>query len=558
MFATVQAIGLAVVVAAGGFGRPSHADWSPLRIMEGWAGGGGLQLTGIDTHTLVGQLALAWPVASLDPSVARLHLLTISVALAGAVVLYRLLRQVTDPMHAAISSTCALAGPLVASLNASFASDDYAFLPTVVCLWCGARALTTDGRTGPWIAAAMAAGVGAFSVRQVTLAAPIAVIAAVALRGRASFHGRAVPARTVLIAGAGTLLAVVALSGWRAQLENDGSEVLVALRTDAGLAVRSSVQTLFTLAMLALPGIVLSHPVAGLRRAWRHHRRATAVVLLTVAATAAVLMLASPDQSVLLPERFLADAGTLGRAATLSGDPEPLVPPAIWFVVQAAAVLATASIALALVRAWPTRSRLRHAQPVVLLLTLFAAAMVLVILGATLAGRPPFDRYLLPLVPLVAAGALKLEPKDEQGAPLPRHAGAMAATWVGIGAWLAFGFAFSSWEASQRALRWDASERVASEQRADPRSVDGGIDWVGYHARTPYDEALSATGRNPSWYASAFADVDTCWVVVEGAPPVGADLEPMFTIRSSTLGVERRINVHRLARCAGANGATNG
>jgi len=154
----------------------------------------------------------------------------------------------------------------------------------------------------------------------------------------------------------------------------------------------------------------------------------------------------------------------------------PSLPEAPW-IVRLALTAASAFGAALVVQLLFARTRVR--VPV-----RGAQAMLLASVGVLFAGpnliAPYFDRYLLPLVPIVLGG---LALRGFATEPVGRGARAV------VTAWLVAGFLLSvagthDYLAWNRA-RWNALEGLVRERGASLSSIDGGFEWNGWHRYDP-------------------------------------------------------------------------
>lgn len=560
MAALVALVALAAVITwrEGALGVARNDDWSYHRALEHWVGTGQLALVDFNEQTLVGQLALARLVAPVSTSIAARQLLTVVIAVIAVIALYLLVRDLLPRRSAAVAGVCLVGGPIFGSISTSFMSDVYALAASFLCLLCGSRALraASPRAANGWLVGSMALGAAAFSVRQVALAAPVAVLIAWAMLRRPTRHERsaaAEPGRSpwppFVVAGLGLLLAVAAVQLFREGLPNQG---LRALRPDLDpvAAARTAVESVFTLGFLVVPAALVTGPIRLARHAWEASRFRTVGVGLVVFGAAGLLLATGTRDRVVLSESYFTPAGALGEVATIAGGVEDVLPGPIWLATQAVAIagalLLTLVLATSIARSWHHRGSGGRPSSTGLLLATYAVLVAGSVLAGSLVGRTPFDRYLLPLVPLGAVALLRSPAASET---VGSRSWPARASWVGVATWVLLGLCFTGWSASYDAARWEAATRLARELGLQPTEVDGGMEWIGYHARTPYRPDLSQ--RNSTWYASAFADVTTCWLIVrEGSPPPSVDPIPRWSISYTSFGVERHLHAHQVRSCA--------
>src|SRR6185312_6312369 len=101
----------------GAFGLVRNDDWAWAEILWQWEHSGHLRLNGWPSMFLIGQLALAWPVARLFPdSLRALELWTVTVGVIGVLATYWTVRQFLSARRAALSCALLLVSPLYAPL----------------------------------------------------------------------------------------------------------------------------------------------------------------------------------------------------------------------------------------------------------------------------------------------------------------------------------------------------------------------------------------------------------------------------------------------------------
>ncbi|MFN8642524.1 MAG: hypothetical protein U0802_13050, partial [Candidatus Binatia bacterium] len=170
---------------------------------------------------------------------------------------------------------------------------------------------------------------------------------------------------------------------------------------------------------------------------------------------------------------------------------DPRLPPSFWWAVTALGVvgvaLLTAQLAGGLGRAW--RGRGDAAAPAEAARTLLLATSALYLAVATAAVQ--FDRYFLPLVPLL--GLALLPPADGRRAgPGSRAAGAVL-----LALYAAYAVAGTHDYLAWNRARWQALEELA-DAGVTPQRIDGGFE---FNAPLFYrDGARDSGGRGHSWW----------------------------------------------------------
>jgi hypothetical protein len=538
------ALPLVIIWHFGALGIPRNDDWAFTRILFSWTRTGHLQLLDWNTQTLVGQLAISVPVVKVFGS--RIGALQAWVAVlggAGCCCLYAVLRRLLPRVSALAALGCLLVGPIYGSLAGSFMSDVPAFAAASGCLWAGVVALERRGWSfAGWLAGSAALGLLALSIRQVGATAPIAVALAllvVVRRGRRP----AAPEPTAAIerwASVGIALVftigTAALLVWRNGLPFSNS-IRLSLNPAFGPHGSFLYEILFTLALLTLPAVLRLSPAAVLRRALTVSRAATVMVVAGWAiVVGGALYLSRTSQVDLVLGNYVTRQGTVG---VLAGHRPDLLPDGAWTAVVAVSVYAALMLALVIVTRLPAAQRSVHAfrsgftvdsaNVAGLVLggfgVLYVTALELA-LGFTQVvptggvapafNQTPYDRYLIPLVPIVVVLAWS-DPSLFWAAPRVRH----FVTAAGFGLFAVLGLAYVVESASYDGARWAAASQL-TRSGVPAASIDGGAEWVGFHAGTA---AIRHSGPSPTSWASMFRDVRTCYLI---------SMEPHYTRHGAT------------------------
>jgi Dolichyl-phosphate-mannose-protein mannosyltransferase len=538
------ALPLVIVWHFGALGIPRNDDWAFTRILFSWTSTGHLQLLDWNTQTLVGQLAIAVPVVKVFGT--RIGALQAWVAVlggAGCCCLYALLRRLLPRASALAALACLLVGPIYASLAGSFMSDVPAFAAASGCLWAGVVAIERRGWSFVgWLGASAVLGFLALSIRQVAATAPVAVALAlfvVLRRGRrpeGSARTHVIEWRASVAIATVFTVGTAALLVWRSGLPFSNS-IRLSLNPAFGRHASYLYEALFTLALLSLPAALRLSPTAVLRRALAVSRTATFVVLAGWGiVVGSALYLSRTAKIDLLLGNYVTRQGTVG---VLAGRRPDLLPDAAWTALIVASLYATLMLALVVVTRFPAVRRaarafrdgftVDRANTAGLVLggfgLLYLAALELA-LGFTQVvptghvapafSQTPYDRYLIPLVPIVVVLAWS-DPSLFWAVPRVRR----VVTAAGFGLFAVLGLAYVIESAAYDGARWAAAAQVA-RSGVPAASIDGGAEWVGFHARTA---AIRHSGPSPTSWASMFRDVRTCYLI---------SVEPHYTRHGAT------------------------
>ena len=250
----VVAVGgpLASGIATGAIGIPHNDDWAFSRIAFDLAEHGELNLVGWNQMTLVGHLVWAMPfLAVFGTSLETLHVAQAVAAAAGLVLAFFVLRRAV-PVGLALLGTVLLAiFPGYALLATTYMTDTTAFAAQMGCLLLGLIAIERGHRAHLLLGLSLAVGLYAYTIREVSLAAPVAVLAGWYVT---SADARARRRTSVLFA---VVLALAAgFFVWRHSLPGDEEPWLIG---DAPMYERVAdvVRAYFTTAFALLPALIL-------------------------------------------------------------------------------------------------------------------------------------------------------------------------------------------------------------------------------------------------------------------------------------------------------------
>lgn len=434
-------------------------------------------------------------------SFTALRLSTLVLGLAGVLGTYALLRPTTDRPTARLGAFALAANPLYFNLAGTFMTDVPFAACAVLALLAYLRALERPEARLVLLATALA--VAATLIRQLGLALPLGFGVAFALR-----HGLAqrrwltavAPAAAVL----GALLAFEALlgatTGVPAQYEVRAGYLTDFFLNPSGERLRAAAARYVVLGLYT--GLFSLPLVATLRPARSGRARGA---LLGAAGAAGLVGAALAWQGARLPlaPNVLHAAG-LGpptlHDAYLGGAPLPTVlPPGLWLVLTAAAVVSVGGLVFAALRALTERR-----PPALLMLATLAALALPLGLG------PLFDRYAVALV----APALVLT-AAAGGSRRGRQAG-----WLIALVFATFSVAATHDYGAWNRARWRAIGHVLDEHALAPARLDGGYEYNGWqfydrhHAETP--GGVWRWGARPEAdYAVSFGPMDGFEIVAE-------------------------------------------
>ncbi len=532
---------VAIAAIHGAMGASRNDDWVYLRSAYHFAEDG-IFTPGNSMSMLVGQDILAWPVVKFfGPEIVPLQIMVASLGAVGLWAAYLIIRSALPPGWSAFSVGCLAVGPVFGSVSTSFMTDVPAFTLQMLALLAGLRALRKPHLAIGWYALSLLAGLAAFSIREYAVAAPLAIGTAVVLQAKPKLRwfGWKVVGLTVL-----WLVIASVLYWWRSGLNGSAwvSSDLMPNRSAAVSTVSTiaaMAQTFFTLAFFGvslLPLISVPRLVALMRINKRTAILFGLVVFISWAA------LVSSGLGVLLGNYMTA---TGSYSVTLPGIPPVVIPPDIWRFLEVLVLVNILVLGFLALAPRHDSIRLRVAPvPVVEVLPDPGRTLIFLfcltttgVLGAVhfVTGAHVFDRYLIPMVPFVAA--LIVRAALEQRLVVERKAPVVA---IALSVFAAFGFGFVDASATFDGAKWRLAQSVEAKGYAAD-SIDGGYEWFGYHQDGPVIFRSNDPGRNvwlsffdekPICVTSQFLDPSTTGQI--GMKPRAIST---LTVRSS-VGVE--------------------
>ncbi len=479
-------IGVAIPVAVasryGALGIPRSDDWSYLLTMYRWLEEGKLTFNGWVSMTLIGQVLIAAPIAAIaGRNITLIQLSTALIGLVGLLGVVWIGRQVVRPAWWAVFVAATIAvGPLWGPLAPTFMTDVPAFTFQMLSLAAAVIAFRSRPLALRPLAISVALGFVGVSIRQYAVIPVIAILLVAALsliatRERRRLRGVAV------IAGVFAVATGVLLVWWSGLPDSkslsptvpDPHLISAMLIKDAGF--------LRLVGLLLLPVVALAGPGAIVRRAWAASSRLTTGVTAAIVLWLLVMYVRVPRTPFV--GNYIAREGVLSTDV-LAGNRPDVIPSALFDLLVVAGSIFGIIIVLAAVpflMDLPRRYRERDLSPkdpstavLGFVIAGFAAAYSIAI--AT--GLPVYDRYALPILPLIALLVLRTtrsEPSVVRSAPQRR-------VWAGVTIALlaVLGFAYTVDSASFDGTRWNVSQ-MATEAGYKPLQVGGGFEWLSYH-----------------------------------------------------------------------------
>ncbi len=546
LIAAGVAVPAAIALWSHAFGIPRYDDWAYRRVLSEFVQTGHMSLVGWGAMTLVGQILWAAPFAAVLG--AQAWVAGFSVAIASAIGIgcaYWLARSLVGRAWGVACTLLVLVAPGFLVNTSTFMTDVPAFSAGIACLALGAAAVRNQGRAR-WalLAASMAVGCAGFSVREFDLAAPIAVLVALAFQDRRN-------SRAYSIIGACVVALCVVVYLWTWQLAGAQHE---ALALPTGPALRALAGGYFALALFVSPFLP-----AAVRRTGPARSRRGLVAAMVILVIGAMLLISGHS---IFSGNYLTQQGMSGTA-TLRGFRPVLFPDPAWLVLQLIALAAgtvlgfiAANASHGVFRSWAAG---RDGERSIISIFVVLSGIGLVVYGLFVQG-PIFDRYVWALAfgtaLLLARAAPNAEATSPQTAPagIPHEWPALTTRpvlVVTVGLALvatAVAAAVTLNADSYDGARWSAGQ--AAVKAGFPASaVDAGFDWVGGHAATPAVRGRNVTSGAPyeMWYDQMFSRFKDC-AFVSGSPVGAAGVSLIGRVRYQELGFAfpERLYIYRV------------
>ncbi len=474
--------GLVILTSThGAYGAARNDDWSYSRVAFDFADNHRFHVDGWIQTILVGHTLLAWPVIIFaGKSIAALQLLGLSAAIAGTVFCYALLRRCLTPAWSAIACLTLVLGPAFASLAMSYMTDTTSFAAQGATLLFGARALETRSpASSRWLLAAAATGLLAFSIREYAIVAFPAVVFVALAR---SWPNHAERGRITAVAIGYVCLAAL-LIAWRRALPNTVSPALDLQPGPEDL--RALARFAVTLGLFVSPVAFAISPIRAVSAAWRSNR------LLTVAAVALAAACLFGSKASFIGN-YVTERGSYPNTTIVRG-PLHVIPSPVYSCARAFGVYALCIALLVLARAlargiehvrsghpWHALGTTARDAPTPTMLAAFTTSLTLVYLAViALTTGTFFDRYLILLVPYIAALLILAGSRNRLFWRVSRRAGRAAAA-AALVAYAAIGFVYVDAAATIDGAKWRTAERLVSAG-FPPATIDAGYEWFGFH-----------------------------------------------------------------------------
>jgi dolichyl-phosphate-mannose-protein mannosyltransferase len=503
-----------VAFASGAASIPHNDDWSYRRFALTLYEHGRLEYDGWGLASAVGIALpvqpLLWLTGGASWTFTALALAFATVTTAAAFLLVRRLLPLRLALLAVLSM---IFFPGYLRNVTSFSTDLPMLALMLVSLALGGIALDPDrSHRQRWLIASMLVGVWAFSVREIGIVAPLAVL----ITGWLTSPGHR---RRYVYSGLG-LLAVCGLIYF----------FLAGMPGRATIPWQPFSAANVTRVLLAVPVLALGLLPAmciGIVRWWPAWRRRevrigayVGVLMAVVVYTRHISMVAAGMTSPTFVGNTLTIFGILDAGALTGGRPQ-LFDATLWTVLNlvglAGALTAVAIAGAVLGGAVATRWRggRPEAGSITLLLGVFALLYGCGILGWGLL-TTMFDRYLWPLA-LALPALLLYRPGEAMNEPSPQvRRTAAGAAVLGLAALMGISIALTLNSFAFDTARWQMGELAVSRGFAS-ETVDAGFEWVGAHSTEKANLVAAGTATEMWSYRNAFPSFRLCALVSSSA-----------------------------------------
>jgi len=508
-------VGIPVLLAAlsGNLAIPHNDGFAYSLIARKFAETGSIHLVGWTEPFSVSQEVTLGPLGS---SLVLQQLFVAVLAAMALIATYWVLRSGLSEGYALLGTAVVAAFPGFGLLATSFMEDIPAYCASILALVIGARAI--ERRSLGWLGLSVLVGLWGFFTREQALAAIAAVLAVALLR-----WPEPKLRRTALGIAVALAVIIVVCEVWRQSLPNARHPVV---SLSFGSIAETGGQAYFTFGLLLLPATLLGS---------RPSRWPLPVRLVAMAVGLVGVGTLLRYHSLILGN-YLESQGAY--AGLLDGT-RHVIPATLFHVLQIASLLGGVLLAGELLLGFSSVS---------LEVQLFGILMALGTAAEIVVGQPGYDRYLLPLMPVGVLAVLGR--RQALGTVAATRRTAVVAALAGMFAISVLltlnGLAFDS-------ARWSQATRLVRAGLA-PRTIDAGLEWVGFHSPSPAFDTKPSAGRTKlPWYASTvYPTAPECFVFAASPQSGLGRLIGTFGYRTFLLAGSSRMFLYDTNRCRGA------
>ncbi len=440
--------------------------------------------------TLLAQLVIAAPFVKLwGHNITLVQLLTATLGLGGLVAVLQFGYVVTRRFWTAVFvAILVAAGPLWGALAVSFMTDVPTFAVSMAACGLFIRAIRSPRVSLPYLFASMAAGLVGFTIRQY---AAVPLVAIMIVGGILLWKEGAKPRVRAFIGASVVVLAaaVVFYAFWHSIPHPKAFSPAFPTGHSIHATVNKFGGLVRLTGLLVAPTLVFAGPGRIIRRSWAVARDTTFFVGAAVVGGLALTAFAGPK--IGFAGNYIVQDGILSQGVATGHRPD-LLPTGIFDGLLVIGTVAAGLLAVAIVpwlHAIPERLRARDfvpRDPLTAFLGVVAGGYAAAYFLASLTGIPLYDRYVLPVIPIVALLLLR-DPGDAPGAVPERRERRFewrtATALTTLAALGVLGLVYTADSASFDGVRWHVALDATHAGWA-PYQVTGGFEWAnfyGYH-----------------------------------------------------------------------------
>jgi hypothetical protein len=503
---------VALSFITGSIGLPHNDAWSHSKIAQHFARTGVFELVGWNRTALAGQII---PLGPLGRSITAQQLFVSFLAAVGLFSAFIYMRRRVGFAGSIVGVIAIGIAADFGLLSTSYMSDIPAFTALMICLVLTDYALA---RSSVWLLTlALGAGVWAVTIREQSLAGPVAAL----LVCLAAWKG--IKRWVAAGLGAATIAGILVFEVWRRALPNGDPPAYIPQPE----WTESALRFVFTLALFLGPVCCFAfRPRNWSHTAWLTGLTGAALALITAVGRGWDVFLVN----YLTPDGAYPDAGVGYRGS--------IIPASLWSLLVLIACFAIGVTIAAFTNA------ILPADPVSTITCFLLLAGTFVQVAS---GQPVRSRFLISLIPMATAMVLQAVPKKTAPRPKLRiDLGVRLAVTAAVVAVIALSsFMLTANAMSYDATRWDAAEELV-DQGKTATDINAGIEWVGYHVNGPVWRGPVPEGASGFWMGFS-TEPRECYVV--SASPMDLELLREIKYRKFALYGDATVYVYQRDPC---------
>jgi hypothetical protein len=387
-------------------------------------------------------------------------------------------------------------------LSVGFMTDVPALTMAIATIALGIRAVSGPTVSSRYLWAAIGMALCAFTVREYAIIPGVATVIVAALRVRTERNERnerndaskSPKLRAVAVGAALAVVTCIAIMVWWRTVPNgkalapqfpDGHSIRTLFYKGAGIPR--------LLGLLLMPAIIMAGPTRIVRTAFSTQK--DSAFFLTVFVTFAFAFSGVSGPRIAFAGNYISPDGALAQSVGRGHRPDLIAAP-IWNLLV---IVGSTGAVLLVIAAFPTmhalfrRVRTRDIEvrdPIAALLGFAVVGYASAYALAAAVGLPLYDRYAMPLVPIVGIMLLRRsQVSDRAERPMRKsstHRLTRKITAIGtLTALAALGYVYTADSASYDGSRWDVARATHRKYNIANRDIGGSFEWVNYYAELP-------------------------------------------------------------------------